>query len=127
MPEEIIRETISVTRTAITPDDKELAQRYGQLVRESIEQARRMLRFGSPDVRLRIVLSTLSSAGRMAALDSKTETEVQRIAFERLIDEMTDIPERKQLVTTSEIIDVEATTVVESAHDQDNFQRLPQA
>jgi hypothetical protein len=120
MPEELIRETISLTRTSITDDDREIASEYNKLVKHSLKVADWLLSYGSPATRLKIVTACMSSASRLASLDSKTETEQHRVAFERLIDSVTKIPEIEHVVTKDEIIDVVPKTVSRSAHDQDN-------
>jgi hypothetical protein len=120
MSEEIVRETISVSRTSISEEEKAVASEYNQFVIRGLRRADHLLRFGTPEVQLRLCVAAISSSSRLAALDSKTITEEHRTAFESLVDDITRIPEIQQVVTESEVIDVEPKALVRSVDDKDD-------
>lgn len=120
MSEEIVRETISVSRTSISDEEKAVASEYNKFVIRGLKKADHLLRFGTPEVQLRLCVAAISSSSRLAAIDSKTVTEEHRHAFESLVDDITSIPELQQVVTESEVIDVEPKALVRSANDKDD-------
>jgi hypothetical protein len=120
MSEEIIRETISVSRTTVSDEEKAVASEYNRFVIRGLKKADQLLRFGTPEVQLRLCVAAISSSSRLAALDSKTITEEHRTAFETLVDDITRIPELQQVVTESEVIDVEPKALVRSTDDKDD-------
>lgn len=124
---EEITETISLSRTTIvnaTREDKEISASYNRLVRAAIKRAEWTLQYGSPDQKMQIIKSAMMSASRLAALDTRSEVEEQRIAFEQLVDEMTDIPEIKHIVTKDHIVDVVSKAIPQSVDDQDDRERF---
>lgn len=97
MAEEIIRETISVTRTNISEEDKELASDYNAFIRRALREGHKILRFGTPDQKLRLVTSSINAASRLAAIDSKSEVEEQRREYEHLMSNIRDVPNANEI------------------------------
>jgi len=120
MADEIVRETISVSRTSISEEEKAVASEYNKFVIRGLRKADHLLRFGTPEVQLRLCVAAISSSSRLAAIDSKTVTEEHRTAFESLVDDITRIPELQQVVTESEVIDVEPKALVRSTDDKND-------
>jgi len=117
MPEEVIRETISVTRTAISEEDKQVSAKYHQVVLAGLDHAMFVLNWGSPDEKLRISIAAMGSAARLAAVDSRAEIEEHRLELERVLDEITSVGESQRIITGPdapveyEFIDADATTI----------------
>lgn len=126
MAEEIIRETISVTRTQISDEDKAISADYNRIVREALRQADILLRFGTPSQKMRLITAAMSSAGRLASVDSKVEVQVARTQFEQMLDEMRMVPELEQIITGPdaqervEFIDVAASSLPQSSQYQND-------
>jgi hypothetical protein len=99
MAEEIIRETISVTRTAISEEDKQVSAAYHRVVLAGLDHAMYVLAFGAPDEKLRIATAAMGSAARLAAVDSKAEIEEHRMELERVLDEITSVGETQTIIT----------------------------
>jgi|SRR5215472_276180 len=99
MTEEIIRETISVTRTKLTDEDKEISSLYHRVVVRGLNHAMYLLDFGSPSEKLRVATAAMSSASRLAALDSKAEIEEHRMELERVLDEITSVGESQRIIS----------------------------
>lgn len=124
MSEEIIRETISVTRTSISEEDKEVAALYNKVVKRGLNHALWLLRFGTPSDKLRISTAAMSSAARLAAVDQKSELEEHRLELERVMDEITSVGEHETIISgpdappTYEFIDADSQTLAIGPHDQ---------
>ena len=119
MTAEIIRETISVTRSSITEEDKAISADYNRVIRRALAEAEDMLLWGTRTEKMQIVRAALQAAGRLAAVDSKVEVETARIEFEAMLDEVRAIPEMETIITGSddphvEYVDVEAKALPES-------------
>jgi len=99
MAEEIIRETISVTRTAISEEDKQVSALYHRVVLAGLDHAMFVLNWGTPDEKLRISTAAMQSAARLAAVDSKAEIEEHRMELERVLDEITSVGESQRVIT----------------------------
>jgi len=99
MAEEIIRETISVTRTAISEQDKAVSAAYHQVVMAGLDHAMYVLAWGTPDEKLRISTAAMASAARLAAVDSKAEIEEHRTELERVLDEITSVGESQRVIS----------------------------
>jgi hypothetical protein len=126
MAEEIIRETISVTRTSLTEEDKAISALYNRVVTEGLNHALYILSWGTPTEKLRISTAAMSSAARLAAVDSKAEIEEHRLELERVLDDITSVGESERIITGPdapepfvEFIDVEAQALVSGADDKD--------
>lgn len=102
MPEEIIRETISVTRTSahVSDEEKEIAGLYNKVVRRGLKHALHVLEWGTPDEKMRVTTASIQSAARLAALDAAAEIEESRAEFERLITEVTDVGGTSQIIVS---------------------------
>jgi hypothetical protein len=114
--EEIIRETISVTRTNLTDEDKQTSALYSRVVTAGLERALWLLSWGTPAEKLRITTATLVSAARLAAVDSKAEIEEHRLELERVLDDITSVGESERIIAgpdapepVLEFIDAEAS------------------
>jgi hypothetical protein len=124
MAEEIIRETISVTRTSLTEQDKQISALYAKVVTEGLNHALYLLSWGTPNEKLRISTAAMASAARLAAVDSKAEIEEHRLELERVLDDITSVAEPELIVTGPdappliEYIDAEAQTVAGWPHDK---------
>ena len=99
MAEEIIRETISVTRTSISDEDKQVSALYHRVVIAGLSHAMYVLEWGTPDEKLRISQAAMQSAARLAAVDSKSEIEEHRMELERVLDEITSVGESQTIIT----------------------------
>lgn len=125
MSEEIIRETISVTRTNISEADKEVAALYNRVVTKGLNHALYVLHWGTPGEKLRIATAAMSSAARLAAVDSKAEIEEHRIELERMMDEITSVGDADLVISgpdappQMEFIDAQAQTLAIGPHDKD--------
>jgi hypothetical protein len=114
--EEIIRETISVTRTSLSEDDKAVSALYGRVVTAGLDHALWLLAWGTPAEKLRVTVAALSSASRLAAVDSKAEIEEHRLELERVLDDITSVGESERIIAgpdapepVLEFIDAEAS------------------
>lgn len=129
MAEEIIRETIAITRTSahVSDEDKEIAALYNKVVKKGLRYAEQRLRWGTPEEKLRIATAALSSAARLAALDAAAEIEESRLEFERLMAEVTDVGGTSQIVVsgpdapppTPRFIDASSAPLALGTDDQD--------
>jgi len=99
MAEEIIRETISVTRTAISEEDKEISALYTKVVKAGLNHAMWLLEWGSPTEKLRIATTSMQNAARLAAVDTKAEIEQHRLELERVLDDITSVGESQLIIT----------------------------
>jgi hypothetical protein len=97
--DEIIRETISVTRTKISDEDKQVSALYNRVVIAGLNHAMYILDFGSPAERLRVATAAMQSASRLAAIDSKAEIEEHRLELERVLDDITSVGESQTIIT----------------------------
>ena len=88
MPEVRLTETITVTEHEISDEERLLARKYNQLVERCLEWATLQMHHGLPATRLALTKSVLSSASRLAALDTKTHQQEQRLALQSLFNEM---------------------------------------
>lgn len=91
MPEIVITETLSVTEHDITDEERALAKKYNRLVDTCLDWALLQMRVGLPSIRLNLTKSVITSASRLAALDTKTSQEEHRVAFQSLLAEMATI------------------------------------
>lgn len=98
MAEEIIRETISVTRTSLSEDDKQISALYSKVVTAGLNHALWLLSWGTPSEKLRISTAAMSSAARLAAVDSKAEIEEHRVELERVLDDIIDVGESERII-----------------------------
>ena len=119
MTAEIIRETISVTRSSIPEEDKAISADYNRVIRLALAEAEEILMWGTTAQKMQIVRAALQAAGRLAAVDSKVEVETARIEFEAMLDEVRAIPEMQTVITDhahnpTEYVDVEAKALPES-------------
>jgi len=121
--EEIIRETISVSRTSLTEHDKEISALYGRVVSVGLDHAMWLLAWGTPAEKLRVATAAMASAARLAAVDSKAEMEEHRLEFQRTLDEITSVVERDLIVSGPdappilEFIDAQTETLAGRADD----------
>jgi len=97
----VYRETISVTSTQISEEDKALGARYNQVLWRALEQADIYLKHGPESARLQITKSFLSAASRLSAIDSQSEIETHRASFLAVLAKMTD-------VIPAEVVDAES-------------------
>lgn len=123
MAEEIIRETISVTRTSLSEDDKAISALYSRVVTAGLDHALYLLSWGSPSEKLRISTAAMQSAARLAAVDSKAEIEEHRLELERVLDDITSVAEPDIVVTGPdapivEYIDAETQTLARGFNDK---------
>lgn len=129
MSEEIIRETISVTRTSahVSDEEKEVSALYNRVVKKGLKHALFVLQHGTPDAKLRISTAAIASAARLAALDAAAEVEEHRLEFERMMDEVANVGGTSQIVVsgpeapppTPRFIDAKATPLAIGSDDQD--------
>jgi hypothetical protein len=121
--EEIIRETISITRANLSEEDREVSALYGRVVTAGLNHAMFLLEFGTPVEKLRISAVAMQSAARLAAVDSKAEIEEHRIEFERMLEGITSVPDADIIVSGPdappivEFIDAYAETAAGRADD----------
>jgi len=112
MESTVYRETLSVTATEISDEDKALGRRYNEVLWRALEQAETYLLFGPETARLQITKSFLQSASRLSAIDSQTEVETHRKSFLAVLSKMTD-------VIPAEIVDAETKALAGRSDDQD--------
>jgi hypothetical protein len=92
MDQQVIRETISVTSTNVTDEDKALGAEFNKTMWRALAQANLYLSHGPESARLTITKSFLTAASRLSALDSQSEIEEHRLAFmSYLSHQQTDI------------------------------------
>jgi hypothetical protein len=91
MPDITLTETVTVSQRDITDEEKHLAHKYNLLVDLCLNWAGRQMKFGSFPTKLSITKSVLASSSRLAALDTKTQTEQHRVAFQALLERMTEV------------------------------------
>jgi hypothetical protein len=96
--EEIIRETISVTRTNLSDEDKQISGLYGRVVTAGLEHALWLLAWGTAGEKLRVATAAMGSAARLAAVDSKAEIEEHRLELERVLDDITAVGESERII-----------------------------
>lgn len=119
MADELIRETISITRTSITENDKDIADAYARLIKRALGEATRILRFGTMEQRMRIITSAMGAAKGLASVDAKVEVERHRVAFESMIDEMVDVVEIEPVVVAhGRVYDVDPRAIAKESYDQ---------
>ena len=129
MSEEIVRETISITRSSahVSDEEKEIAGLYNKVVRRGLNQALHLLQWGTPEQKMRITTTAIQSASRLAALESASEIEEARLEFERLVSQVTDVGGTSPIVIsgpdapppTPRFIDAPSTAVAIGPDDQD--------
>lgn len=117
MAEEIIRETISVTRTSLSEDDKAISALYSRVVTAGLNHALWLLSWGTPSEKLRISTAAMQSAARLAAVDSKAEIEEHRVELERVLDDITSVAEPAIIVTGPDAPPILEYIEVDAAHD----------
>jgi hypothetical protein len=105
MPEVRLTETISVSQHEISDEEKLLAAKYNRLVDRCLEWSLYQMRVGMESTRLAISKSVIASASRLAALETKTQTEVQRVAFQNLLQEMTMVNHAPTPALTVQTVD----------------------
>lgn len=86
-----LTETVTVSSRDATDEERYLAHRYNMLVDRCLTWAGQQMLYGSFETRLALTRSVLTSASRLAALDTKTQTEQHRVAFQALLTRMTDV------------------------------------
>jgi hypothetical protein len=91
LPELTLTETVTVSQRDVTEEEKYLAHKYNLLVDMCITWAGQQMRHGSNPVRLSLTKSVLASAARLATLDTKTQTEQHRVAFQALLEKFTEV------------------------------------
>lgn len=91
MPDLTLTETVTVSTRDITEEERYLAARYNKLVDKCITWAAQQMVYGAHATKLSLTKSVLASASRLAALDTKTQVEQHRVAFQSLLSEMTAI------------------------------------
>lgn len=91
MAEVRLTETITVTEHEITEDERLLSKKYNMLVDRCLDWAQQQMHYGLPATRLAITRAVIASASRLAALDTKTHQQEQRLAFQALLAEHTSI------------------------------------
>ena|SRR5579872_4767660 len=91
MPEVRLTETITVTEHEVSDEERRLAKKYNQLVDRCLDWGFIQMRYGLPSTQLAITRSVLATASRLAALDTKTYQQEQRVALQELFSQMTMI------------------------------------
>ncbi len=89
MPDITLTETVTVSQRDASDEEKYLAHRYNRLVDRCLTWAGQQMEYGTMYVKLSLTKSVLASASRLAALDTKSQTETHRLAFQHLLQEMT--------------------------------------
>ena len=107
MEQQVVKETLSITTTAITAEDKALGHEYNRVLWRALAQADRYLTHGPENARLAITKSFLQAASRLSAIDSNSVVEESRT---RLLTTMSKM---------SELDAVDTTSVVRRPDDQD--------
>ena len=105
MPEIRLTETVSVSHHDITDEEKLLASKYNRLVDSCLEWGLRQMKVGMETTKLSITKSVIASASRLAALETKTHTETQRVAFQSLLQEMTAVNAAGTPALTQQTVD----------------------
>ena len=105
MPEVRLTETISVSQHEISEEEKLLAAKYNKLVDRCLDWGLLQMRIGMESTKLAVTRSVISSASRLAALETKTQTETQRIAFQHLLQEMTMVDAASTPALTQQTVD----------------------
>jgi|SRR5215831_1024584 len=106
MTDIVLTETVTVSTRDITDEERYLSHRYNLLVDKCLTWAGQQMVYGSHNTKLSLTKSVLASASRLAALDTKTQTEQHRVAFQALLQQMTEV-------------NAEAPPALRAADDQD--------
>lgn len=88
--------------------DEQMTDEVRQLAAMCLREARLMIEFGAPDTRLAIIKSVLPALSRHIAQPGEDNDDV-RGEWERMLEEMRDVPEIETIVTETDIIEVEAS------------------
>lgn len=91
MPEVRLTETISTTVHDITEEERKLASDYNAFLADCIRWARKQILHGNHTTRLTLARTAITASSRLAMLDTKTQQEEHRLAFQALLSEMTTI------------------------------------
>ena|SRR5215467_5337384 len=92
MPDTVtFTETITHTNRDVTEEERYLAHRYNQLIDRCITFAGQQMMYGTLPTKLTITKSVLASASRLAALDSKSQTDQIRVQLQSLLTDMTAV------------------------------------
>lgn len=91
MPDITLTETVSVTSRDISDEERRLASRYNALVDKCITWAGQQMSYGTHATKLSLTRSVLAAASRLAVLDTKTQTEEHRVAFQSLLSDMAKV------------------------------------
>jgi len=91
MPEITLTESVIVSQRDVTDEEKYLAHRYNLLVDMCLTWAGKQMKYGSHPTQLSLTKSVLASAARLATLDTKTQTEQHRVAFQALLEKFTEV------------------------------------
>ena len=86
-----LTETVTVSQRDATDEERYLAHRYNLLVDKCLTWAGKQMDYGTYTTKLSLTKSVLTSASRLAALDTKTQTEQHRVAFQQLLSHMTEV------------------------------------
>lgn len=90
--------------------DERLAEDVRGLATLALREARLMIEFGSPEMKLAIIKPMLSSLAKHVAQSVGGEGEEARSALEELLTDMREhVPHVEHVVTDTDILDVEAT------------------
>jgi hypothetical protein len=99
MAKEIVtRETISITQTEASENDRALSAEFTRLGWKAIAAAERFLDFGSADERLAITKTMMTTMSRLAAVDNNSMLEDHRNAFLAQMTKMTTITESTPII-----------------------------
>ena len=91
MEQQIVKETLSVTTTAVTEEDKALGHEYNRVLWRALAQADRYLTHGPENARLAITKSFLQAASRLSAIDSNSVVEESRTRLLTTMSKMSEI------------------------------------
>jgi hypothetical protein len=91
MEQQIIKETLSVTATRVTDEDKALGHEYNRILWRALARADLYLTHGPEQARLAVVKSFLSSAARLSAIDSTSVVEESRTDLLTTLSKMSEI------------------------------------
>ncbi len=105
MPDIVLTETVTVTEHEITDEERALSKKYNRLVDTCLDWAFMQMRFGLPATKLALSRSVITSASRLAAIDTKTHQQEQRLAFQSLLREVTTLDESSVTALPRSVID----------------------
>lgn len=114
-----------IKRTSSTADklDEKITKEVGRLAQMALKEAFLILEFGPSEQKMSIIKSVLGGLTRQATAGETSGTEEIRVAFDKLLAEAKDVPKLTTIVSETDFVSAELTSIPQNADDQDERPR----